>query len=166
MKKAQKGNDQAFLKIFQKYEEDLYRMAYVYVKNKEEALDIVQETAYQSFSNIHTLKQPENTKTWLIKITINCTMNLLKNKRKIVHLKKEYENIPSAENEFSLTLQEIINTLNEIEKSIVLLKHYQNYTFQEISDFLNISPGAAKSLCYRALDKLRLGFEEGDRCES
>ena len=34
VKKAQKGNDKAFLKLFQKYEEEIYRMAYVYVKNE------------------------------------------------------------------------------------------------------------------------------------
>ncbi|MFY7868641.1 MAG: helix-turn-helix domain-containing protein, partial [Exiguobacterium sp.] len=40
IQKAQRGNDQAFLKIFQHYEADLYRMAYVYVKNPDDALDV------------------------------------------------------------------------------------------------------------------------------
>ncbi len=39
VKKAQKGNDKAFLKLFQKYEEDIYRMAYVYVSNANEMRD-------------------------------------------------------------------------------------------------------------------------------
>ena len=46
-------------------------MAYVYVKNKDDALDVVQEVAYQSFKKIDTLKKPEYFKTWLIKIAIN-----------------------------------------------------------------------------------------------
>ncbi|HET6872254.1 MAG TPA: RNA polymerase, partial [Sporolactobacillaceae bacterium] len=46
VKKAQQGDDQAFLKLFQKYEEDIYRMAFVYVKNQTDALDVVQEVAY------------------------------------------------------------------------------------------------------------------------
>ncbi|CAM5215487.1 hypothetical protein UACE39S_06032 [Ureibacillus acetophenoni] len=54
VKKAQKGDDQAFLMIFQHYQEDLYRMAYVYVKNQEEALDVIQEVAYQSFKSINS----------------------------------------------------------------------------------------------------------------
>lgn len=78
MKKAQKGNDKAFLKIFQQYEEEVYRMAFLYVKNQEDALDVVQEVAYQSFKNIHTLKKPEYFKTWLMKITINCAINITK----------------------------------------------------------------------------------------
>ena len=75
VKKAQKGNDKAFLKLFQKYEEDIYRMAYVYVKNENDALDVVQEVAYRSFKKIDTLKNPEYLKTWLIKIAINCSLN-------------------------------------------------------------------------------------------
>ncbi|WP_319005818.1 hypothetical protein [Metabacillus niabensis] len=49
VKKAQNGDDKAFLKLFQKLQEDIYRTAYVYVKNKDDALDVVQEVAYQSF---------------------------------------------------------------------------------------------------------------------
>ena len=40
VKKAQKGNDKAYLMLFQQYEGDIYRMAYVYVKNKDDALDL------------------------------------------------------------------------------------------------------------------------------
>lgn len=45
-KKAQKGNDKAFLKAFQPYEEDIYRMVFLYVKNEEDALDVMQDVAY------------------------------------------------------------------------------------------------------------------------
>lgn len=77
MKKAQKGNDEAFLTLFQQYEVEIYRVAYVYVKNKEDALDVVQEVAYQSFKKIDTLNNPEYFKTWLMKITMNCAINLI-----------------------------------------------------------------------------------------
>lgn len=60
VRKAQRGNDKAFLKLFQQYEEDLYRIAYVYVKNKDDALDVVQETAYLSFKKINTQPQITN----------------------------------------------------------------------------------------------------------
>ena len=70
VKKAQKGDDRAFIKLFQRYEADIYRMAYVYVKNESDALDVVQEVAYRAFKKIETLKDPDYFKTWLIKITI------------------------------------------------------------------------------------------------
>ena len=84
VKKAQKGNDKAFLKLFQKYEEEIFRMAYVYVKNESDALDVVQEVAYHSFKKIDTLKNPEYLKTWLIKIAINCSIELVRKNKKVV----------------------------------------------------------------------------------
>lgn len=168
MKKAQKGNDKAFLKLFQQYEEDIYRMAFVYVNNKDDALDIVQEVAYQSFKKINTLKNPEFFKTWLMKITINCAINLAKKNKKVVQLKPEFEEFIGIEDEdipLSLSIQEMIDTLDEDEKSIVLLRYYNNHTFKEISEMLNIPLGTAKSVLYRALNKLRKKYKEGDICE-
>ncbi|RKL65885.1 RNA polymerase [Salipaludibacillus neizhouensis] len=168
VKKAQKGNDKAFLKLFQQYEEDIYRMAYVYVKNKDDALDVVQEVAYQSFKKINTLKKPEYFKTWLMKITMNCARNVVRKNKKVVHLKSEYEEFIGTENEdipLSITLQDLIEALEEDEKSIVLLRFYHNHTFKEISEVLEIPLGTAKSVLYRALDKLRKQFKEGDICE-
>lgn len=49
VKQAQKGNDQAFLQLFQQYVQEIYKMAFIYVKNESDALDVVQETAYAAF---------------------------------------------------------------------------------------------------------------------
>jgi len=168
VKKARKGDAKSFLKIFQQYEEDIYRMAFLYVKNQEDALDVVQEVAYQSFKKIHTLKKPEYFKTWLMKITINCAVNIVKNNLKVIQLIPEFEEFVGLDDEdipLSLTLQELIDTLQENEKSVVLLRFYQNFTFKEISEVLGIPIGTAKSLVYRALDKLRKEFKEADICE-
>ncbi len=143
-------------------------MAYVYVNNKDDALDVVQEVAYQSFKKVETLKQPEFFKTWLMKITINCAINLIRKNKKVVELKPEFEEFIGSEDEdisLSLSLQELIDTLREDEKSVVLLRYYHNYTFKEISELLNLPLGTAKSLLYRSLDKLRKGIKEGDICE-
>ncbi|WP_342559860.1 sigma-70 family RNA polymerase sigma factor [Psychrobacillus sp. FSL W7-1457] len=163
MKKAQKGNDKAFIKIFQEYEEDIYRMAFVYVKNQEDALDIVQEVAYQSFKKINTLKQPEYFKTWLMRITINCAVNLVKKNKKVLQFKPNFEEIIASDDDdvlLSITLQELIDNLQYDEKSVVLLKFFQNYTFNEISEVLEIPLGTAKSVLYRAINKLRKELKE------
>lgn len=161
--KAQKGNDKAFLKLFQQYEEDIYRTAYVYVKNKDDALDIVQEVGYQSFKKIDTLQKPEYFKTWLMKITINCAINVIKKNQKVIQLKPEFEVLITSEEEdlsLSLSLQELMNTLQEEEKSVILLKFYHDHTLKEISELLQIPLGTAKSTLYRALNKLRKNFKE------
>ena len=166
--KAQKGDDKAFLKLFQKYEEDIFRMAYVYVKNESDALDVVQEVAYHSFKKINTLKNPEYFKTWLIKIAINCSLDLVRKNKKVVQLNPEYEEFIGSEDEdvpLSVTLQELLDQLNEDEKSVVILRFYEGYSFKEIADLLNIPLGTAKSVLYRALNKLRKKYKEAHICE-
>ncbi len=143
-------------------------MAFVYVKNQEDALDVVQEVAYQSFKKVHTLKKPEYFKTWLMKITISCATNLVKKNKKVVQLFPEFEEFVGSDDEdfpLTLSLQDLIDTLQEDEKSIVLLRFYQDFTFKEISEVLEIPLGTAKSVLYRALDKLRKEFKEADICE-
>lgn len=163
VKKAQKGNDKAYLELFQKYEADIYRMAYVYVKNKNDALDVVQEVAYQSFKNISTLNKAEYFKTWLMKITINCALNVINKNKKVVQLIPQFEVHTGEEVEdiaISLSLRELMNTLQEDEKSVILLKYYNDRTLKEISDILEIPLGTAKSILYRALNKLRQNLKE------
>lgn len=139
-------------------------MAYVYVKNQEDALDVVQEVAYQSFKKIDTLKTPEYFKTWLMKITINCAINLIKKNSKVVQLKPEYEVVIGTEEDIPLTLslKDLIDGLEDEEKSVVLLRFYQNHTFKEIAELLDMPLGTAKSVLYRALKKLRNEYLKGD----
>ena len=165
VKKAQKGNDKAYLMLFQQYEADIYRMAYVYVKNKEDALDLVQEVAYQSFKKISTLKNPEYFKTWLMKITINCALNLINTNKKVIPLNSNFEVLTVFEDKdiaLTLSLDKVIDTLKEDEKSVILLKYYDDRTLKEISEILDIPLGTAKSVLYRALDKLRQNLKEVD----
>lgn len=167
VKKAQKGNDKAYLELFQQFEADIYRMAYVYVKNKNDALDIVQEVAYQSFKKIGTLNKPEYFKTWLMKITINCALNLVNKNKKVVQLNPQFEVHTGAEVEdiaISLSLRELMDTLQEDEKSVILLKYYNDRTLKEISEILEIPLGTAKSILYRALNKLRQNLKEVESC--
>lgn len=163
VKKAQKGSEKAFLKLFQQFEEDIYRIAFVYVKNKDDALDVVQEVAYQTFKKIDTLKNPEYIKTWLIRITMNCAINVIRNNKRVVSLHPEFDVLAGREDEdliLSLSLQELMNSLQDNEKSVILLRFYKDYTIKEISKILDIPLGTAKSILYRALHKLRKNYKE------
>ncbi|MBB4822981.1 RNA polymerase sigma-70 factor (ECF subfamily) [Sporosarcina luteola] len=165
VKKAQKGNEKAFLKIFQMYEADIYRMAFVYMKNEQDALDIVQETAYKAFDKIETLKEPAYFKTWLVKIAISSSLNRLKQLQRIIPMQvDQLVELPTIKTDaaLSLLLKQLINELTTEEKGIVLLKFYEDYTFKEIADTLQMPLGSVKSTLYRAHKKLRYQMEEVD----
>ena len=159
MKKAQKGNDDAFLILFQKYEQDIYRTSFVFVKNQNDALDVVQETAYQSFKSIKNLKEPKYFKTWLMRITINCALDLLRKQKNVVQMKPEVVEFISGDvNEdifLEMTVRDLIERLNEDEKSVIVLRFYEDLTIKEVSETLGIPLGTAKTILYRALNKLR-----------
>ena len=86
MKKIKKGNQEAFENLLIHYKEYLYKIAYSYVKNKESALDIIQESTYKAWMNIHTLKNKTVFKNWITKILINTAINYIKKESKIVSL--------------------------------------------------------------------------------
>ena len=159
VKKAKKGNENAFLTLFQKYEQDIYKIAFVYVKNQNDALDVVQETAYRSFKTIKNLKEPKYFKTWLTKIAINCSLDILRKQKKVDQLKPELEeNLSGDVNEDidqEITVRDLIECLSEEEKSVVILRFYEGMTFKEVSETLDIPLGTAKTILYRALNKLR-----------
>lgn len=168
VKRAQKGDESAFLSLFQEYEKDIYRMAYLYVKNKHDALDVVQETAYRSFKKISTLKNPDVFKTWLIKIATSCAKDMLRKKKKVVHLNPEFTDIIDSSDKdlpLSLSLQDLLGTLNESEKSIILWKYYYGYTLQEISEIEGTPLGTVKSVLYRSLARLRKQIRRADMYE-
>jgi RNA polymerase sigma-70 factor, ECF subfamily len=167
VKKAQQGNDKAFLQLFQQYEEMIYRTAYMYMKNKEDALDVVQETAYHSFKSIGSLREPDYFKTWLMRIAINRAISMLKQRNKVIPFPTEYvEQIESSCEEddipLSITLQDLLEKLDSDEKSVILLKYYQGYTFKAIADILELPLGSTKTILYRGLEKLRKSLKRGE----
>ena len=166
MKKAQRGNDKAFLTLFQESEEQIYRIAYLYVENQNDALDIVQETAYRSFKAIKTLKEPKYFKTWLIRIAINCAIDMLRKQEKIIQLANKsiefisedlQEDIPLV-----LTVRDLMEILSVDEKSVVILRFYQDLTIKEVAETLGIPLGTAKTILYRGLKKIREDLEGED----
>lgn len=166
IKKAQRGNSKAFLECFQTYEVDIYKMAFIYMKNEEDALEVVQETAYRSFKNVSSVKEPTYFKTWLLKIAINVSIDLLRKKKIDVrmdeHVKDQLSTDLNENIDLEITLKELLNHLNESEKSVVALRFYQDLTFSEISNVLDLPLGTVKTILYRALEKLRKNVERGD----
>lgn len=164
---ARQGNEAAFIQLFQQYEATVYRVAFLYVKNKDDALDVVQETAYRSFKLITNLKHPENFKAWITKIAIRCSIDILRKRKKVVPLQPELQEaiFESKEDDIPLfiTLQDLIELLDNVEKSVIILRFYQDRTIQEVADTLDVPLGTAKTVLYRALKKLRKKLEgDGD----
>lgn len=160
VKQAQNGDQNAFIHLFSQFEADIYRIAFLYLNHRDDALDIVQETAYRSYRALQGLKEPKYFKTWLISIAIRCSIDLLRQRRKVVPLKPEYEELLNDDGKaldipLSLSLQDMIDRLNEEEKSVIILRFFYDHTIKETADILELPLGTSKTILYRALGKLR-----------
>ena len=80
VKRAIKGDREAFEDLINMYFDRLYKEAYLRCKHEEDAKEVVQETIYKAYKNIKGLKEPKYFKTWVSKILINvCNDYLRKN---------------------------------------------------------------------------------------
>lgn len=165
VKMAQKGDDNAFYELMQERKEMLYKTAYTYVRNREDALDIVQETVYKAYCSVKKLKEPAFFNTWLIRILINCSLDYMKKKKTIVPMDEIFENsiadVTDKDREQVIDLRYAVNKLDDRCKTVVILKYFHDMTIEQISDILECPSGTIKSYLHKALTELRLELKEG-----
>lgn len=154
------GDEKAFEYLMDIYKERLYRTAFAYVKNEQNALDLLQETVYKAYVSIDKLKEPKYFKTWITKILINGAINFINREKKVIFLDDNIEN--SLELHQGYSIEEKLDVLNCIDKledkyrNVIVLKYFQELTISEISEVLNCPVGTVKTYLNKALSKLRI----------
>ncbi len=136
----------------------MYRIAFLYVNNKDIATDAVDESIFKGLKAIKKLREPQYMETWLIRILINeCNKELKKRKREIF-----YETIPEnfSENLDNLDLKEAILHLPEDLKKVIILRYFCEYTLAKTADILDIPQGTVVTRQRKALKLLRVDLEE------
>ena len=156
-------NDTDFEHLFMKYKNEIYKLAYTYVHNEADALDIVQETAYQGYISRKSLKDREKFKSWVLTITVNKSLDLLKKKKpEPVEDITLYSGHTTGREESLFEFEEKLKTLTLNEKNIVVYKCFFDYTFEMIGETLRISLSTVKNQYYKAIEKLRLEEESNE----
>ena len=137
----------------------LYRVAYRYVRNEQDALDIVQESAYKAMKHCSSLREPRYAVTWLYRIVHNEAVSFLrKNKIDCVPL---WEIDGEQEPRYAdVDLHRAMAQLSLGEKTVVLLRFFEGLSFQQIAEMLQENINTVKSRLYRALQKLKAFLEE------
>lgn len=149
--------------------EKYYRLAYSYVKNKEDALDIVQDAIVKALRYQHTLKDALYVHTWFCKIIINTCKTYLQKQNRYIDLEDDtlaYYDEPTYDYYKFLELEEALDHLSYKEKTIILLRYYNGLELKEIADIMDQNLSTIKSTLYRALKKLRPLLENDNRGEA
>lgn len=149
--------DKQFIRIFDLYKNDIYRLAYSYTKNISDSDDITQNTFIKLYNHVDILNNQDlDIKKWLVKVAINeCKTFLLSSwKKKIIAFTEKEENTLTTilpDND----LLEAILQLPKKYRTIIFLYYYENYKIKEISEILNISVTNIQTILSRARKELK-----------
>ena len=156
-------NADTFTKLYSEVAKDLYRLALYFLKNKEDAEDIVGEAVLDTYRQIESLREESLFKNWIVKILTNkCRMKLkeyalLKEKpsENIVELSDERTKREGQRDEFNrIELKELLMKLENEERIIICLSVFEGYKGDEIAEILGLKPATVRSKKQRALAKL------------
>ena len=157
VEKAAKGNKEAFGELIIMHQEYLYKLAYMYTKNEQDALDAVQECAMRAMISMDKLREPRYFKTWITRILINSIYKAQKNARKAA----PFEEYNEAASEQSLSIEEKTDLYDAIDllpatyKTVVILQYFEGLKIKDIAEVMNIPLGSVKAYLYRAKEMLR-----------
>ena len=137
-----------------------YRFAFTYVKNREDAEDVVSESMIKAMKYIGSLKNPQNIKAWFYKIISNTALNFIKKRNRTVSI-DDRTPIPAANDDYSeINLESILNCLEQKYREIVVLRFLEDMKIGEIAQILEINENTVKTRLYKALKILRAEMED------
>ena len=144
------------------YADNIYRFVVKHTRNKMLADDIVQETFAKVWEK-HDSIQADKAKSYLFTTAYHCLVDVMKKENRSATL-DGYESA-SSEVESHLfdvqkVLHEALNTLPEIQKTVVLLRDYEGYHYDEIAEITNLSESQVKVYIFRARQALKSYLKE------
>lgn len=142
--------------------EKYYRLAYSYVRNEADALDIVQESAYKAMKGGDKLKEEAFADTWIYRIVVNTALDFLRKSQKEVNAEESYLEVEQSVEEEGYANTDIMMTLSTLplkDRSVLVLRYFENFKLEQIADMTGESLSTVKSRLYRAQQKLRLKLE-------
>lgn len=162
LKKAKKGDEKAFCKLIEQEKMKLYKMAFLYMKNEEDALDVVQETIMKAFIHIHSLKEEKYFSTWITRILINTALETIRKNQQIVPMNNlMLETEVTNQHEERMDLVGAISQLDDKYKTVIILKYYQDLTVPDIAEMLECPQGTVKSNLHRGMIELKKLLTKG-----
>lgn len=156
IKQSQWGNYDAFEKLIDRYEGYLYKMAFLYVKNEQDAMDIYQETVLKAYLNITKLKDRKAFKTWITKILVNNVYTKNNQAKKIQenHIKLDIKEFNHIDIEEKIDLYDAIDILEEKYRTPIILQYFYDLTTKQISEITNFNENTIKTNIRRGKKKI------------
>jgi RNA polymerase sigma-70 factor (ECF subfamily) len=157
------GDPQAFGELVQRYERDVFNLAYRMLNDRGEAEDAAQEAFLRAYANLDRYDVTRPFKTWVLSITSNHCIDRLR-RRRLTWLSLEEplpphpaltSDIPGPEeatltNERNMLVQDLLAELNPEYRLAVVLRYWYELSYAEIAEMLDTTESAIKSRLFRA----------------
>ncbi len=170
MKRCREGDMSAFELIVLRYKDAIFNLIYHFLADYHRSQDVSQETFLRVLKNVDRYRSKNSFKTWLYRIAVNLCKNELRNRsrRKMVSLSDPDLDVESLiggnyippdeayENEeMRKLIQDALGNLPEDQRMAIVLREYQDLSYEEIAAALSCSLGAVKSKIHRARQSLK-----------
>lgn len=145
------------------HKEAHYRLAYSYVRNKDNAFDIVQEAILKALQSVDRLEETRYLKTWFYRILVNTAIDFIRKHKRMTVMEDDMLEIhlPTTEMEgTNLDLQQAVDQLSPVFKTIILLRFFEDLKIEEVAEITGDNVNTVKTRLYAALKKLRLTVGE------
>ena len=161
----------AFETVVRQYSEQLYWQIRRFVLSHDDADDVLQNTFIKAWQGLGTFHGDSKLLTWLSRIAINESLDFLRRQKNIVTMSTDDEsgiaNTLMADDYFDgdeteAQLQEAIATLPEVQRTVFLLRYYDDMKYSDISSMLGTSEGALKASYHIAVKKISEFFKQRD----
>lgn len=163
---VQKGDKNRFAEIVETFQQPIYRYCCHMLRNKQDAEDAAQDVLVKAYQSICRYKQDVSFSAWLYRIACNHCLNLIRRRRLQIHVMRFFSREDAAaspEQElddrlYSYSLSEALKKLSLEERNILVLRVFEQLSFVEMSQILNISPNALHKRMDRIKKKVRVAM--------
>ena len=158
--------NEQFERLYEQYADDVLRMAYFYLADRQKAEDVCQDVFIKLYTRGEVIA-PGREKAWLLRVTVNCCRDLWRSAwlKRVVLGAPSLEIMPAQEEsmeqrEEKAELMRAIHKLPAPFREAILLHYYQGLGISEIAQMLNLPEGTISSRLSRAREKLESLLKE------
>lgn len=165
--KVKTGDRRAFSELVKRHQRSVLRLSLRFVKDMDTAEDVTQEAFIKAYEKLNSFEGRSSFKSWLFQIAVNTARNKLRERKRDVVDIEDVQLAVDAEAEMTLVHTAVADILHtEVEKlpfkqkTALVLRVYEDLSFNEIADIMECPYDTAKANYRHALMKLRQTFEQ------
>lgn len=147
--------DEQFTPLAERYMDTVFRVAYSYLRCRDDADDVTQDVLIQLYKEDKAFESDAHVKNWLIRVTVNRCKNVLRAPWHKAEDIADYENSLTFEASECRELFDAVMSLDRRYRLPVLLYYYEGYRQREIAALLGVPEETVRTRLSRARDKLK-----------